>query len=405
MPSRLIHVLGGGHWQLPTIRIAKRLGLRVLVTDMYEERPAYTIADLHELASIADPEATLEVAKRHRIDAIICDTTDVGVPTAAFVAEQLGLPGIGVTTARNFTRKDMMRRRTEDAGCCVPRWMTAASLNQLESADFDFQYPLMVKPVDNQSGRGVSRVESRERLATAFDYAKSMTRTGLVLVEQCVDGVEVIVDGFVVNGAPIVLAVAEKTPYDDNRTIAARITYSGRHTAMEVEKIERENARTIRALGLANGPFHAEYILSGTAVVPIDIAARGGGVMIYTHVIPHVTGVDVNRAAIDCALGNPVGISPVPGQRAANVEFFRLPEGEVVRIDGAEMAAKLPGIIGVHVRAAPGDIIGPLRYKDDRAGYVIGTGTTAEEAIASAAAAKATMRAVMQGSDLPIPLI
>ena len=109
MKPKLLHVLGGGPWQLPTVRLAKALGHRVLVSDMYRERPAYALADEHEVVDITDCEATLQLASRCRIDGIICDTTDVGVVTAAFVAERLGLPGIGHETARNFTDKEIGR--------------------------------------------------------------------------------------------------------------------------------------------------------------------------------------------------------------------------------------------------------------------------------------------------------
>src|SRR4051794_30917029 len=89
---KLLHVLGGGLWQMPTIARARSLGYQVLVTDMYRERPAYAIADYHEVVDVSDREGTLAVAGRYRIDGILCDTTDVGVPTAAYVAERLGLP-------------------------------------------------------------------------------------------------------------------------------------------------------------------------------------------------------------------------------------------------------------------------------------------------------------------------
>src|ERR1039458_1168339 len=93
---KTVHVLGGGQWQVPTIRLAKSLGYRVLVTDIYRDRPGYALADEHAVMDIADREGTLRIA---------CDTTDVGVPTMAYVAERLGLPGIGYETALNFTNK------------------------------------------------------------------------------------------------------------------------------------------------------------------------------------------------------------------------------------------------------------------------------------------------------------
>ena len=101
--SETIHILGAGQWQVPTIRLAKALGYRVFVTDVYRERPGYAFADEHECVDIADLDLTLRTAEQHRIDGIVCDTTDVGVPTMAYAADRLCLPSFGYETAQNFT--------------------------------------------------------------------------------------------------------------------------------------------------------------------------------------------------------------------------------------------------------------------------------------------------------------
>ena len=69
--AKLIHILGGGQWQLPTIRLAKSLGYRTLVTDMYAERPGYALVDEHAVIDITDQEGTLRVAEKYRIDGIV----------------------------------------------------------------------------------------------------------------------------------------------------------------------------------------------------------------------------------------------------------------------------------------------------------------------------------------------
>src|SRR4051794_17129527 len=101
MANRLIHILGGGTWQLPTIRLAQSLGYKTLVTDKFVDRPGYALSDHHEVVDITDQEGTLQVARKYSIGGIVCDTTDVGVTTAAFVAEKLGLRGIGRDVAES----------------------------------------------------------------------------------------------------------------------------------------------------------------------------------------------------------------------------------------------------------------------------------------------------------------
>ncbi|MGO8754183.1 MAG: ATP-grasp domain-containing protein [Gallionellaceae bacterium] len=399
MAQKLIHILGGGPWQVPTVRLAKELGYRVLVTDMYSDRPAYALADFHALADITDRKATLEIARSHRIDGILCDTTDVGVPTAAFVAEQLGLPGVGFEAAINCTDKGRMRQLTERAGLAVPPYRLITSALELDEVAAAIGYPLVVKPVDNQSGRGVSRVADYNALNAAFALAKRFCRSGGVLIEAYVEGVEIIVDGFVVGSNPQILGLAYKVPYADNVTVSSRIHYPGGQRPPNYARINVTTRSILTALGLRNGVFHAEFILRGEDVVPIDIAARGGGCMIYSRVIPHVSGVDVNKAMVLMAIGDSVSINPSAIPKAANIEFMRMPAGKLSRIMGVEAAAAIPGVAAIHFNVNVGDQIGPLAHKDQRPGYVVALADTGEQVIDISLRAKSSISVFMAGSE------
>ncbi|MDP1650476.1 MAG: ATP-grasp domain-containing protein [Rubrivivax sp.] len=402
---RLLHVLGGGPWQLPTVKRARELGYRVLVTDMYRERPAYALADLHEVVDITDLDATLAVARRYRVDGILCDTTDVGVPTAAYVAERLGLPGMGYETALNFTDKARMRERTGRAGLRQVRHDAVDSLSGLQAAAAQIGLPAVVKPVDSQSGRGVTIVLDSSTLETAWNFAVNHSRLRRVIVEQLVEGTEVIVDGLVVDGNVMLLTIATKTPYADNPTISSRICYlSGEHFERIRPILEPANRSVIAALGLRTGIFHAEYMLSGGDVVPIDVAARGGGVTIYRHVLPHVSGVDAMSTVIRLAMGEPVRLQPSPIRRGASIDFLRMPEGRLTRIEGAEAAAQEPGIAALHFNVGAGDTVGPLLHKDDRPGFIVALAETSDAAVDCAERAKAHLRVFMGSTGDPVPV-
>jgi len=388
MRQKLLHILGAGPWQLPTVRLAKSLGHRVLVTDVYPERPAYALADFHEVVDITDRKGTLAVSTRYRIDGVLCDTTDVGVPTAAYVAERLGLPGMGYETALNFTDKGRMRQLTDRGGLVVPRYRLVDSAGGLKDAAAEVSYPLIVKPVDNQSGRGVSRLADGTNLEAAYQAARGFSRSGTVLIESCVEGSEIIVDGFVVKGHPQILGVARKIPYPDTVTVSSRIHYPGGPPGSDFDRIASAACRTVTALGLLNGVFHAEFIIHGDEVVPIDIAARGGGVMIYSHVIPYISGVNANREMIQLAAGESIAIKPQPIPRAANIEFIRLPPGRISEIIGIEAAAAVPGIAAIHFNLGIGEQVGALEHKDRRPGYVVALADTASEVIDIALRAK-----------------
>jgi len=247
---KTIHILGGGQWQLPTIRLAKSLGYRTLVTDIYSERPGYALADEYAVVDIADREGTLKVAEERQIDGIVCDTTDVGVPTMAYVAEKMGLAGIGYESALNFTNKHRMRCITAPAGVPNPCFRLARSAQAARAAAVDIGFPAVIKPLDNQSSRGVHIVRFPEEAEAAYADAARFTRADAVLVEGFLDGVEVTVESFVIDGEVMVLGISDKDHFAHRPEVACRLTYPADFPAAILERIREVNRRAIKALGL-----------------------------------------------------------------------------------------------------------------------------------------------------------
>lgn len=390
MSSPLLHLLGAGPWQLATLRRARALGLRVLVSDGMASRPGFAEADEHALADISDAEATLAVSRRHGVDGILCDTTDTGVVTAAIVADALGLPGPGAEAARACCDKHAMGLRAASAGLPVAPSLLLQGRDPIPRVP-SVPGPWVVKPVDNQSGRGVAVVGDPAGIPDAVQAARALSRSGRVLVQSRVAGTECIVDSLVVDGRVHLLGIASKRPYADNPTIASHITYGG-VAADDEARLTDANRRLVAAIGLRQGLVHAEFLLGTSGPVPIDVAARGGGVLIYPTVLPHVSGVHAMDAAIDLALGRRPVPAPQTRRRGAQVRFLRAAvPGRIRAIRGVEPARAMPGIAAVRINQAVGDLTGSLRHKDDRLGFVVALGDDGADADRLAAAAAAVI--------------
>ena len=244
---------------------------------------------------------------------------------------------------------------------------------------------LVVKPVDNQSGRGVTKVDAEDRFAAACEAAFAFSRSGAIAVQRHLDGPELIVDSIVIEGQVVRLGIGCKTPFTDNPTISSRITYGEDVPPAQADRIDEVNRRLIQALGLRQGLVHAEFIVAADGEPqPIDVAARGGGVLIYPRVLPHVSGIDVMRAAIELALGRkPVGVRPDGQGRGANIEFLRAGPGLLRAVDRLDEARALPGIDAIHLNVLPGQELHRLTHKDHRLGFIVALAASAEEAFKS----------------------
>jgi carbamoyl-phosphate synthase large subunit len=390
--SKLLHVLGGGQWQLPTIELAKSMGYRVLVTDMYQERPAYALADLHEVVDITDAEGTLQAARRHGIDGIICDTTDVGVPTMAYVAEALGLPSIGREAAQRFTNKHLMRELTAAAGVQEVRHYCVDSLADLVAGAAALGYPVVVKPADNQSSRGVHRVDRPAGLGAAWEDARQFTRQPTVIVEEFLRGTEITVEGLMLDGTYYTLAISDKDHFPHRPEVANRLTYPGAFDDRVMQTIRETNEAVVRTLGLRSGVTHAEYMVHGGKAALVEIAARGAGSFVYSHIAPHVSGIDAPRLYLQFVMGERPTATDPGSRRAANLEFFSFPAGRVTAIHGVEEARALPGVAKILLEFGVGDELRPPEDDRSRPGLMVVLGDTREQVLAVSDEIKRTVR-------------
>src|SRR5262245_25105967 len=121
--ARTVLFVSGGREAMPAIARAREMGLRVLVSDGAPDAPGFQLADAGLLASTYDAEATVEAARayaaRTPIDGVLAVAADVPTTVAA-VAHALGLPGIGLETARLAADKLAMKDRLRARGVRVP---------------------------------------------------------------------------------------------------------------------------------------------------------------------------------------------------------------------------------------------------------------------------------------------
>ena len=118
--GRKLMVLGGNIVQMEATLEAKRQGYYVISADLRENNPGHKVADEYCKVDIVDKEAVLREAKRLRIDGIVPYSSDTLAPIAAYVAEEMGLPGNPYKSVCTLTHKDLFRKFLTDNGFCAP---------------------------------------------------------------------------------------------------------------------------------------------------------------------------------------------------------------------------------------------------------------------------------------------
>jgi len=385
-------VIGAGFLQDFVIQKAVSMGYETLTVDADPDAIGFQHAHKHAVINIVDEKACLEYAKAERIDGVVTAATDFGVLSAAYVAQEMGLPGLKYKVAQLIKNKYRVRKCLYEAH--VDDTEQAYEVNadtDIESLAQKLTYPVMVKPCDGSGSRGASRVDKAEELKNACTYAMNGSITHRADIETFIVGQEYGAESLVVDGQIHVLGIMKKwmtkPPY-----------YAELGHAMpcglpiEVEEKAKACVRNaISALGINFGSVNMDMLITPDGkVYIIDIGARMGGNMIGPCIIPYGTGVDYVGAMIQNAVGDPVNMS-VKEQGAVATKLLAFDKGVVKQMPDMKMIEKRYDVEIYH-HMIEGMKVNEYHTNLDGCGYVVAKGATAEAAEMRASLALETIR-------------
>ena len=305
--------------------------------------------------------AAAERVTRMRGVAGVCTYDEGSVIAAAAVAERLGLPGLTVAGAERCRDKHLTRKALTAAGLLQPQFALAATLAETADAAGRIGFPVVLKPRGMGASAGVVRVTSPGTLAEAYRITTRAGHAGPpdfeagLLVEECVEGPEISVDGVVAGGEyrPFCLARKQLGPppcFEETGHVVAATDPLTRDAGLLAMLTEAH-----RVLGLADGITHTEIRLTARGPVIIEVNGRLGGDLIpYLGLL--ATGIDPGQVAADVARGRPAGLTPAHHQ-VAGIRFLYPPAD--CRVTGMSLPtpADVPGLFSAVPLAALGSLI------------------------------------------------
>jgi len=118
-----------------------------------------------------------------------CDGWDgFACSTVAYVAEKMGLPGIGYECALRISNKLQCREHCRKMGFPIPAFYQATSLEEAREGAKEIGFPLVIKPTDTMGARGVAKVNDFDELPEKFQNALSNSTNGVVILEKFFHG-------------------------------------------------------------------------------------------------------------------------------------------------------------------------------------------------------------------------
>ncbi|MCI8962669.1 MAG: ATP-grasp domain-containing protein [Eubacterium sp.] len=332
-----IMILGAGVYQLPILQKAADMCEVILVAPAVSQ-DCKEYADKVYYMDLRQQDEILEIAQKEKIDGIITDQTDIPVRTVAYVADHMGLPGIGYDTACLFTDKGKMRQKLEELGIPVLPNKTVQTLEEAFGFFESLQGAAIIKPADNQGSRGVYKISSKMELEKYFDSSLRVSPTGQVVIEKYAEGREFVVEAMSLNHEYQELILGDTIYFDIENAFAAKNRIFPSNASEEIyKKVSLLNERIIKGFGLKQGISHSEYVMDGDEVYLIETAARGGGVFISSDLIHLGAGVNTEEFLIRIALGELSAMPKVQKDQChCGYMAFYLPQGTVKSIQGIE---------------------------------------------------------------------
>ena len=334
-------VLAGGQPQIELIKELKKRGYFVILADYYENPIAREYADRFYQKSTLDIDAMRAIAINEQVNMIITCCTDQALAVVSQLSEELHLPCyVGSDIGLWVTNKQYMKELFTKNGIPTASHQIVKSYDEVTAK----QFPLIVKPVDCNSSKGVVKVYSDEQLKEAITNAVAFSRTHTAVVEQFIDGQEISVDLFVKNGKAQLLCLScnEKIP-SEHKFVIYKNRYLIERTDTLATKIEQVAQKIVDAFGLVNCPMLMQLLHKDGDIWVIEFSARTGGCVKY-RMIELASGVNIIKATVDLFENKLPDIQPhQPSNYIAN-EFIYCNNGVFSHLEGFE-ECKDTGII------------------------------------------------------------
>lgn len=314
---------------------------------------------------------------------------DRGALIAAQASAALGLPHNDSRSALAARDKFVMRERLVAGGVSVPGYQRfPAGIDPAVIAG-DIAFPCIVKPLLLSGSRGVIRANTPDECIAAFGRTRAILESSgmpahehFILIEQFVPGFEVALEGLLTGGHLRTLALFDKPDPLDGPFFEETIYVTPSRLAVDVQAaISQRTAGAARAIGLREGPVHAELRidLESGDIWLIELAGRSIGGL-CSSVLEFGAGMCLEELILRHAAGMSLGSTTRNGG-AAGVMMIPIPGRGMFRgVDGLERARSVPGVTGIDITAPLNQPIVPLPEGESYLGFIFARGEKPEEA-------------------------
>lgn len=360
--GKKILILGGTAPCVHVTRFAKEMGAYVYVADeKMEKGPAKQIADEAVVISTNDYDSLVAFVKEQKIDGILTGPGEFNIVNAMTVSKMAGLPFYC-----NREQWDICQDKRHFKDFCKRYGLPGVPEYSVDNVLTDEDFPVIVKPVDGCSSRGINICHNQEEYAVAKQNALSASKVGKVLVEKYIDNGGITIDAkyVVVDGRYHLEAIGDRHVLNGG-LITAISFYPSKYRRAFMEQVDPNVEKAFSAIGLRNGAFFFQAIPDGDRIYIYEMGLRVSGGMIY-NMTEATSGNNTLKMLIHfgatgtmCEESDERMIDASFKGKVASTLAFPLRIGRIGSFSGFEKVSTYPGVIDLTRYYNVGDEILP----------------------------------------------
>jgi phosphoribosylamine-glycine ligase len=290
-------ILGVASVQMDAIIELKKMGIKTYACAQANDGPGSEVVDYFELINFMVQEKVIAFIKKHEIDCVYSAGSDLAMPVCAAISEQLGLPCfISFETANICNHKNKMR---EFLGHDFKGNIQYQTLMNSDTKII-LNYPFIMKPSDSQGQRGVRLINNFEEFKQWFHKSKNYSRSGLVIIEDYIDGPEISVNAYMVDGEVVLIVSSDRVVWSgfqggliQKHIVPAKILNSDSEASLKDLVV-----RAAKKLGILNGPLYFQIKISNNEPYIIEVTPRLDGCHMW-KVLKMYVGVNLMKLTFE----------------------------------------------------------------------------------------------------------
>lgn len=296
-----ILILGTAAVQADAIENLNKLGYETHAIGMKKEGPGVKIVNYFSEINILDIKNVIKYIEENNIDVVYSVGSDLAIPVASQISEELNLPYfVSSETANICNKKDRMREFLGNDFDGNVKFQILKQKNEIITLDF----PFIMKPTDSQGQRGVNLIENMDKFNQLFDETQSYSRDKLVIIEQYITGPEVSVNGYMVDGKIEFLEVSDRETWEKyTGLIRKHVVPSEKVTGNEKEKLIKIIEQACVKLDIQNGPVYVQMKVEDNKPYIIEITPRLDGCHMW-KLLKYATGFDILETTLTHLIEN-----------------------------------------------------------------------------------------------------